>query len=181
MGILMNPFLWSRDLDRSEHLHCPFPTLPLTEFLMEDKHLGDLVSNGKDRVEGRHGLLEDHGDPFAPDSSHVLHRKLEEVSPLKEDLSVGDPPRWLWYEPHNGHGCDGLSTTRLAHQPKGLPLVQAKGHIIYGLGDALKGVEVRLEFLYLKEVRVLVHASNPGLACPSKHEVRPRRMIAQVL
>ena len=157
----MYSFLWRWNLDHPEHIHSSFPTILLTESLMKDKHLRDLVSDGKDRVKGRHRFLEDHGDPFASNVSHLLHGEIREVNTIKEDFSVDNFTGRLWYEPHDGQGSDGFSATRLADQPKGFPLVQVKGYIVHSPGDALKRVEVRLELLYLKEVRVVVHASNP--------------------
>jgi|GEM_PF-5578429 len=92
-------------------------------FLMKDKHLRDLVSDGKDRVKGCHGFLEDHGDPFASNGSHLLHGEIGEVNTIKEDFSLDYFSGRLWDEPHDRQGGDGFSATRLADQPKGLPLV----------------------------------------------------------
>ena len=90
-------------------------------FLMKDEHLRDLVSDGKDRVKGCHGFLEDHGDPFASNGSHLLHGEIGEVNTIKEDFSLDYFSGRLWDEPHDGQGSDGFSATRLADQPKGLP------------------------------------------------------------
>ncbi len=174
----MDSLFWRGDLDQSEHLDGTIPAFPLAEFLMEYKHLRDLVSDGKDRIEGGHGFLEDHGDPVAPYVPHVAHGQVEEVSPVEVDSSVGNSSRRLRYKPHDGKGCHALATTRLPDQPKGLSLVQIKAHIIDGLGYALESVEVCLELLNVKEVRILIdhvsrNASTSGFFWQVKSEARP--------
>ncbi len=153
----MDPFLWRWNLDHPEHIHSSFPTLLLTESLMKDKHLRDLISDGKDRGKGRHRFLEDHGDPFASNGSHLLHGEIREVNTIKEDFSVDNFTGRLWYEPHDGQGSDGFSATRLTDQPKGFPLVQVKGHIVHCLGYALKCVEVCFEPLDIKKMWMMIH------------------------
>ena len=47
-----------------------------------------LVSNGKDRIEAVHDVLEDHGDFFSPDLVQLLFGESQEVLPLKENFSA---------------------------------------------------------------------------------------------
>ena len=136
---------------------------------MEDEHLGYLVPNGKDGVEGSHGLLEDHGDAVPPYSAHVVHGQIEEVHSVEVNLSVHDSSRRLRYEAHDGEGCYALATPRLAYEPEGFLPVQIEAHIIDGLSNSLEGVEVRLELLNLKKVGVIAHQFSIGydeIACP---------------
>ncbi len=158
MGILINPLFWRRDLDHSQHLDGSIQALLFAEFLMEDKHLRDLISNREDRIERGHRLLKDHGDPVPPDSPHVGHGKLEEVCSTKVNPPMDDPSRWFRYEAHDRESRHTLATAGLADQPQSFSPIQIEAHIIDGLRDALEGVEMCLEPLYLKKVRVVFHS-----------------------
>ena len=49
--------------------------------------LGHLVADGKDRVQGAHGLLEDHGDVVPPDLPQPLPVHPQDVLSLETDFS----------------------------------------------------------------------------------------------
>ena len=46
---------------------------------MQLERLGELTLNRQYGIEGRHGLLENHGDFGAPDVSHVFHVDFKDV------------------------------------------------------------------------------------------------------
>ena len=56
---------------------------------MRLEHLGDLVADPHDGVQGRHGLLKHHGDPAAPQGAPAALVEGEEILLLEQDLTAG--------------------------------------------------------------------------------------------
>ena len=85
MGVFVDSPLGSGDAHQSEHLRRPVKGFRFVHSLMGHIRFRDLVSDRVNRVQRGHGLLEDHGDVFAPDLPHGRRRKLEEVPALEFD------------------------------------------------------------------------------------------------
>ena len=55
------------------------------------KHgLHHLRPDGQHRVQGHHGVLEDHADAVAPHLAHLFLGKGRKVAPVKPDRAVGN-------------------------------------------------------------------------------------------
>ena len=50
---------------------------------MGHEHLGNLVTNGVHRIQGGHGLLENHGNLLSPDMAHLFFRQIQQIDALK--------------------------------------------------------------------------------------------------
>src|SRR5205823_8252294 len=77
--------------------------------------LGDLLSDGVDRVQARPGVLEDHRDSDSSDPIHLFLRLREELLAEECNRSPADYGV-VRQETKDGEGRDRLSTTRLSHE-----------------------------------------------------------------
>ena len=81
---------------------------------VDDQHLLDLAAHGHQRVEGRHRLLEDHGELFAPQHATLLARQGQQIVPAEQDRSGrGVHPR-LGQQPHHRACGQGFARSALA-------------------------------------------------------------------
>jgi hypothetical protein len=87
MRVILHAALGRRHTDACQRLDGAALRVPPGGAFVEHEHLGDLPANRRNRVQCRHGLLEDHGDPSA---AQVAHRRGRESLNL---LAVeADPP-----------------------------------------------------------------------------------------
>ena len=107
---------------------------------MEHQRLIDLLAHGLGGVQGRHGVLEDHGDLLAPDRGPVVFAQLQQVLALIDDLALCDPAGAVRQQAENGQGCCGLSGAGLTHQTQGLAGFQTQIHTV----DRIDILQVRV-------------------------------------
>ena len=105
------------DADVRENLDGLLVCLGLREVLVDADGLANLVPDGEDGVEARHGVLEDHGDVVAPNLLHPLLRHLEEVLALEEDLTLGVRGWRLRVQLHHRERRDALAAAGLPDYP----------------------------------------------------------------
>ena len=111
--------------------------------LVQPEHLGDLVADGEDRVEGGHRLLEDHGDPVAPDPAHLVVGAAPAGPAPRSRISPRDDPAGrVRDEPHDGQGRHALAAARLADDAERFPPVHVQVDPVHRRRDALVGDEV---------------------------------------
>ena len=144
MGILLGHDLGVRDLHVPENLHGLCRGLLLFHVLVNHEHLGDLLLDGEHRVQGGHGLLEDHGDLVAADLVHLLHGDLGQVPAVEQDLAAVDIAVAV-QQAEDRHGGDALTGAGLAHDAEGFPFLDAVGGVVHGLDDAAAGGEEGME------------------------------------
>ncbi len=60
MRVLVDPALRVRHAHDREQIDCPLPRLRLLHTEMVSQHFADLIADGDERVERRHGILEHH-------------------------------------------------------------------------------------------------------------------------
>src|ERR1700754_2818089 len=75
---------------------------------MAQNDLHDLVADGEARIERGHRLLEDHGEPVAPEITQGVVGDIEKVEAVEAD-SAGDLGRTLRQEAHDGERGDALA------------------------------------------------------------------------
>jgi hypothetical protein len=92
---------------------------------------------GKHRVQGGHGILEDHGHLVAAYLLHGLFALLKEVLALIIDAAGGYYARRIGHEAHNGESRRRLAGAGLSHQAKGLALFKHEGEVLHGMHDAV--------------------------------------------
>src|SRR5450759_3979592 len=104
------------DADQVKHLDGTLLRLGVIDLLMQSNGFANLIPNRVDRIERRHGFLEDHGDFVTAYHAHLFFILLEKVFPMEEDLASDDLTRRVGNKAHDREGCNGFSATRLAHQ-----------------------------------------------------------------
>jgi len=58
--------------------------------LVQHEHLGNLPADGRERVQGAHRLLEDHGDAAAAQLLRLRGREIADLAPLEADVAARD-------------------------------------------------------------------------------------------
>ena len=92
--------------------------------------LGDLLAHGDDRVQGGHGVLEDHRDALAAHVVHLFLAQFQKVPAVEPDSAVLDHGRRLLEHAQYGPGDGRLARAGLAHQAQHLALFQLQGDVV---------------------------------------------------
>ena len=90
VGVFFHPRIWRRDADRPQQVPYPFSQCPSPEALVIVGRLAHLGVDAEQRVQGCHGILEDHGNPVAADVLHLLHAFPHQVFPIELDAALHD-------------------------------------------------------------------------------------------
>ena len=138
MGVVVDALLRRGDAHQAQHLDGPLSGLGLGHLLVLQDHLHDLVAHGVDRVEGGHGILEDHGDLLAAHPAHLPLAVGEDVLVLEEDLPVHHPAGVL-EQAHDGEAGHALAAAALPHDAQHLALIQVEADAADGLDLAHVG------------------------------------------
>src|SRR6266545_2744737 len=152
MGIFAHSPLRRGDADGAEEVLHALPQRAAPQLLVEEGGLRHLPEDGEERVQRRHGVLEDHGDPPATDPAQFALALPGQVLALEDDTASHDPggPR---QEPDDREARRRLAAPRLADEPQGLALVEREAHAVHRLDDACpaEGEEVGLEVGHLQD------------------------------
>ena len=115
---------------------------------MDAQVLHHLVPHPEHRVQGGHGVLEDHADILAAVRHELLLREGEHVPAFEFDFALHDAPH-LFQQADDALGHYTFSRAGLAHHAQGLALVELEAHAVYGLGHAAGQEKVSLEVIDL--------------------------------
>src|SRR5690606_2773415 len=96
------------------------------------------------RIQRRHGFLEDHGYPIATDIAPATLIQIKQVLAMKEDLTTGHLARWL-DQPHDGKGRDRFTAAAFSDQSQDLALAYAEIKLIDRLHYPGAGREFRTD------------------------------------
>ena len=155
VGILLDTALGGRDTDRLERVDGPRHCLFLTDVLVKDDRLGDLVADGEDRVQARHRLLEDHRDVRAAHTAQLLRPKSQQITPVEPDLAVDDLAGRDIQQLHDRQRRDALAAARLTDDPQSLATLQGEVDAVNGSDCPVHHVEVGSEAPHVEQdVRV---------------------------
>src|ERR1700675_3261322 len=104
------------------------------KLLVEERGLRDLPEDREERVQRRHRVLEDHGNPPAADPPQLALALAGQLLALEHDTPPHDagPPR---QEPDDGQARRGLAAPRLPDEPEGLAFVEREAHAIHRIDD----------------------------------------------
>src|SRR5664280_2202059 len=133
------------DADQVKHLDRSLLRLSVIDLLMQGNGFTDLITNRVNRIERCHRFLEDHRDFVAAYHAHLFFILLEKVFPMEEDLASDDLARRIRNEAHDREGCNGFSTTGLAHQTYNLSPVNRQINTIHGRNNAVLCIEERAQ------------------------------------
>ena len=162
MRVLPGPGLWPGYLYQLKHLHTTPPGFPARHVLVTSKGLGDLLSDGQDRIQRGHWLLKDHGDVTPPDVPDPLLIQVQKIGAIKEDLPL-DLGRRTWQKPEDGEGGNALAATALSHQTKGLTPKDLNVQTVHCIDNTFIGVKSGTKTANgKKRSRLLAHSLNLG-------------------
>ncbi|MNH23550.1 hypothetical protein D3C79_834520 [compost metagenome] len=118
---------------------------------MQAEHLHQLIPDRLHRVEGRHRLLEDHGDTVAAHLVHLIRRQRQQLLPLKADRAGHHLTVRLGQQPHDGEGGDALAAAGLADKAEGLARLHREADAVEHLDLAVIDGELHLEIAHLED------------------------------
>ena len=145
--IVVDALLRRRDPDELQHLDRPRHGVLLAEPLMQLHRLGDLIADGEDRVQRRHGLLEDHRDVVAADLLELPLLEHGEITALEEDARAFRDPAGPVDQAHHRQRGHGLAAARLADDAERAPRRDLEVDPVDGAEEAVAGVEAGAEVL----------------------------------
>ena len=125
VGVGAQPLLRRWDPHEPERIPRPPPRRVATHVGMSPDRLDHLGVDAQHRVQGHHGILEDHGDarPAQPGERRLSGG--DEVPAVEDDPARGDPAR-LVDEADHGEARDRLAGSRLSDQAEDLAAPQAQ-------------------------------------------------------
>ena len=132
---------------------------------------GQLVADRVDRVEGRHRLLEDHGDPVA---AHTLRDAAVHQILAREGQTPRSPPRAARQEIEDAERRHRLAAAGFADEAEGLAAPDRQRHVADGMQHSACGRQVDAEAFDLEEC---VHARPSGDR--ASRNPSPARLIAK--
>ena len=111
VGIL--PVAFPGNSYQFQHLRCFDGRIRLGALFMNSDTLGNLTSHGHNRIQGGHGVLEDHGNLLAADGAHLLLIQLQQVLACGVRQSGADLQSYLpsvykgtfWFHSGSGFPC----------------------------------------------------------------------------
>ena len=138
--------------------------------------LGHLVGDGEHRIEGRHRVLEDHGDLAAAQFAPLTIRKAEQILSVVADLA-----RDLHVAPveQAKHGAqkDRFATARLADQSDPFAVAHVHFDAVEDVAHPFEEVEFEVQVLDLQEGRG-GHISTSNISRrPSPSKLKPSTAI----
>ena len=95
------------------------PGLATRHLPVQSDGLGNLLTDGIDRVERGHRNLKDHGDLVAAQGSHFALIEIEQVATVEDDLAAGNTPRG-GDEPHQSERRCRLSAAGFPDEAESL-------------------------------------------------------------
>ena len=139
-----------------------FFCLPLS--VMKGDDLIHLISDPEDRIQGGHGLLEDHGDHIAADRLHLLLRDLGDlicfISEIQPDLSGYDLALRSLDQLHQGQARHGLAAAGLADHADRLADRDVEGHPVHTVDRPAVGEEEGMQIVELHCIARIVHGGQ---------------------
>ena len=145
------------DADAAKPFDGEVARLGLGDALVDHDGLADLLTDGLDRPERGHRLLEDHADLAAPDGAHLAtHRALRgDVDRLAGPRVIEDAARHDAARPiddlEDRAAGDGLAAAGFADNAECLAARDREGHAVERLHHAFVGEEVGAQVLDLDQ------------------------------
>ncbi len=118
---------------------------------MQLQGFANLEANRQHRVERRHRILEDHGDPVAPDLADFVVVKLEQIASVELNFPGHHLARRAGDETNQRHDADALPTTALADDCQGLAFIQRIRNTIDCFDDAIFREKVGVKIADVKQ------------------------------
>src|SRR5438093_1577296 len=123
MRILAHAPLRRRDPDGAQQALHALAQRAAPQALVEERGLRHLAEDREERVQRRHRVLQDDGDPAAADPPELTLALAREILALEDDRAAHDAGG-AWQEPDDREAGGRLPAPRLADEPEGLAFTQ---------------------------------------------------------
>ena len=145
MRILTRALRRRGNADDRQHLDRAIPRRASRGARVHARDLGDLISDGEDRIERGHRLLEDHRDAIAANASDAGVVELQEILPLELIRLPGSMRPGCWMRRRIESAVTDFPQPDSPTMPSVSPAPIAERHAVDRAGDAGAGVEVGAE------------------------------------
>ena len=109
MRVLVEAAFRVGDADKVQQLDGAGLRLLVIHAEMNLQRFFDLQSDGQDRVERGHRLLEDHRNVAAANGAHVIVAEIEQVAAVEHDAALRNLAGQARQQPHDRQRGDGLA------------------------------------------------------------------------
>src|SRR5262245_45528512 len=109
MRIAVSALFRLRDRHAVQHVDGLLHGFALAHALMHADRLSDLMTYGKQWVQGGHRFLEDHGDLVAADLLHLPLIEVQQIAALEADGTADNAARRIGDEPQDGQRTYALA------------------------------------------------------------------------
>src|SRR6478735_2425327 len=125
---------------------------------MRSDRLGNLLTDGEDRVERAHGFLKNHGDLAPANLLQPLFRKSDQLLPGEANAAV-DAAQAPRQQIHQREARDGLSRTAFTDDADALAMRHVEIHLAddLGFGTSLQERDAKVAHLQQRGARIGVH------------------------
>jgi len=111
VGIVLDPLLGYGNTHILEEFKASLMHLVPWKRFVNFNGFSNLVPNGEDRVQGRKGFLEYHGDLFSPDGTKLFFIQVKKIFFVEEDPPSGYLAWWRGDKSQDTEGGDGLAAS----------------------------------------------------------------------
>ena len=151
MRILLEPARRIGNADQAEQFDGARARLVRVHAEMDGERLGDLQSDGQDRIERGHRLLEDHRDFAASELAHLLFRERQQIAAVEHHAAFGDAAGQSRQQPHDRQRRYRLAGAGFADDRDHLAGVDVKRQSLHRADHAARGQELDMEVLDLEQ------------------------------
>ena len=156
IGIFSNPLAWIGYADVGQQFSCPAPGRPSLQAFMQLEHLCNLVAYLKGRIEGGHGLLENHGDSVATDVPDFRVTQPDHIPPVEQNSAVNNFAGGIRDQSHDRQCGYALSAPGLPDQAQRFTAFNFQVHTVDSFYDPAVGDKGGSE-IFNPEQRLVFH------------------------
>ena len=161
--ILLHTLLHIIDSNQFHHFHGTFLGFFFADFLiMGTKSFHKLISDGVNRIQTGHGILEDHSYFVSAERSHLFLGKRKDIFSL-EGNGASDNFTWGLKKPHNRICLLALSRTRFSNNSHNFAIIKVIGDTTNGFYLAGRGKEGDFQVFYFQQFIFLFRHCSPPL------------------
>ena len=126
---------------------------------MELNTLGNLISHRHNRVQRRHGVLENHGHIIATHMFQFLRGHLQNILALQINLTALNHPRRVGNQIQDGHGRGGLARAGLPYQTQSVLFPNLNVNAVDRMDIRILRLIVNNQILYF-QYQIFCHRSH---------------------
>jgi hypothetical protein len=135
------------DADQFKQFQGSLTGVGFAETLVQQEDLVYLPFDGVQRVEGRHGLLENHADPVASQRLNLIVSRPQCLYIVNVNRTAGMGCLGIRQQAQYGVGRNGFAGAAFTHQRYGLAPVNFQRDLFNGMDNAIGSLEVNGQVL----------------------------------